>query len=84
MEEVLFKSEEKLSRTEISERLQRIAEKIADGELNLQSGSDSITISPAQNSEFETKVEKEGDKVSLELEIEWNENSKESSGLQID
>lgn len=86
-EETLFKSEQKMSKTEIAEYLRKIADKLeSDQEINLNSGTQSVNIAPGSNPELEVKVEKEssgsGNETSLELEIEWKDG--ESGSLEID
>jgi amphi-Trp domain-containing protein len=86
-EETLFKSEQKMSKSEIAEYIRKIADKLdSDQEISLKSGSQSINIKPGSNPELEVKIEREssrsGGETSLELEIEWNDGSSDS--LEID
>lgn len=80
-EEVVFENEEKLSRLEIAEKLRSIADGVEEGSVRLSSGSDSVEVMPAESSEFEVKVEREGNEISLELELEWKPGK--SSGLEV-
>lgn len=80
-EEVVFETEEKLSRNEIAERLRAIADGVESGSVKLSSGQDSIEVSPAETSEFEVKVEREDGEISLEMELEWDSGI--SSDLEI-
>lgn len=69
----LLKTTEETSREKTSEKIHRIAEKIEKGEVELSSGSDSVTLSPADRVEFEIEVEEEKDgDISLEIEVEWS------------
>ena len=90
-EEVLFKTESDRSRSEIADYLRQVADSLeAGGELSLQSGSESVTIDPAERSTFEVKVEREGPadrpEKSVEFEIEWSEGDAGGEGgdLRID
>lgn len=82
-EETVFETEEKLETQEISERLRRIAERLEEGVLELESGSQSVSLNPPGRAEFEVKVERDSSdgETSLELEIEWKDG--EGVGLEI-
>jgi len=81
-EEVLFKTEQKLSNREISEHLKSIAEKIEKSQpITLESGDQKVSLDTDRTSEFEIKVERENGEESLELEIEWDNH--ESGNVQI-
>ena len=77
MEKKLFSSEKKMSRREASERIQKIAERLGEGKIELSSGQDSISLEPADQVELEIEVEEESDGKSIEIEVEWSENSSE-------
>ena len=82
MAQKLLKSTQKLSREEAGAKLREIAQKMEDGRITLESGSDSIAMEPAEEVEFELDVEREEDgDLSIEMEIEWPE--KPESGLEI-
>jgi|APHM01.1.fsa_nt_gi hypothetical protein len=84
MERVLLEDEQKISRSEIAEKLVKISEGVEKGEINLTSGEDQVELHLNEICEFEIKVEEEGDELSLELEIEWNQNKEESEkGVEI-
>lgn len=88
MEETLFVSERRLSRSEIASHLRSVAERLEAGEMiKLSSGTDSVTLEIPEQAEFEVKAEREtGDgepELSVEFEIEWNENGS-SSGFVIE
>ena len=76
---VLFESESKQNRADIASYLRQVADSLeSGGEITLSSGSDSVTVDPPEQSEFEVKVEREGPEGgpyerSIELELEWNE-----------
>ncbi|WP_254810555.1 amphi-Trp domain-containing protein [Natronosalvus amylolyticus] len=93
-EEILFKSESDHSREEIAAYLQRVADKLEQGDaITLKSGSESVTMEPPARPTFEVKAEREGPtdgpgELSIEFELEWNENGSEgdsgSSQLEIE
>jgi amphi-Trp domain-containing protein len=77
MSNVVFKNEEKISRSEIAEKIQKIADGVERGEINLKSGDESVQLRPSESCEFELEVEEESDgEISLEIEIEWDKNEK--------
>jgi len=82
-EKVLFKFEEKMSKTEIAEHLDRLSDKLKKNQPISFESEESIKLNPSENPEFEIKVEEEGDETSLELEIEWSKSGSESSRLEI-
>jgi amphi-Trp domain-containing protein len=83
---VLFEMERNQSRGEIADYLRQVADKLDSGEkITLQSGSESVTVDPPEQSEFEVKVEREGPEGgpyerSIELELEWDENQEGTGG----
>ncbi|UHQ96268.1 amphi-Trp domain-containing protein [Natrinema halophilum] len=85
-EEVLFKSESVQSRDEIASYLGSVAEKLEQGgSITLKAGSESVTMDPPTRSTFEVKAEREGPaegpgELSIEFELEWDENSKGAEG----
>ncbi|RRJ29234.1 amphi-Trp domain-containing protein [Halocatena pleomorpha] len=88
MEETLFVTERRQSRTEIASHLRSVADKLDSGEaLTLSNGEESVTLDVPEQAEFEIEVEREtGDgepELSLEFEIEWSETGK-SSGFVIE
>lgn len=77
-ETVLFKSEEKMARTEVTAALRTIADKIDSGQIALSMGEDQVSLEIPENVTLELKAEEEvlrsgGIKKSLEIEIEWKE-----------
>jgi amphi-Trp domain-containing protein len=90
-EEVLFETERMQSRNEVASYLRTVADKL-DGtdSITLNAGSQSVTVDPPSQVEFEVKVEREGPtdgtgELSIEFELEWDENaSGESGSLSIE
>lgn len=74
-ETVLFKTEEKMSRSQVAELLRALAEKIENGKVILQQGTEEVKLKIPERVELEVKAEKEAGrkrtKKKLELEIEW-------------
>lgn len=74
-ETVLFKTEEEMSRKEAAELLRALAEKIENGKVILQQGTEEVKLKIPDRVELEVKAEKEvgrkRSKKKLELEIEW-------------
>jgi amphi-Trp domain-containing protein len=84
----LFKSEEQKSRSDVSEFLRQIAEKIASGELVLRKGQEEIILKIPKNLVLEVQVEDEDKKAkgiqhSIELEIKWFDNDMQSGPLEL-
>ena len=86
-EEVLFKSESEQTREEIASYLRNVADTLDSGNaLTLKTGSESVSLNPPARPTFEVKAEREGPagnmtEVSVEFELEWDENAgEESSG----
>jgi len=79
-EEVLFKSEQRMSREQIASYLQTVVEKLNAGDaVTIQAGGDSVTLDPPSQPTFEVKAEREGPtngskELSIEFELEWPEN----------
>ena len=90
-EEVLFKSESRMSRSEIASYFRQIADNLDGGsDISLKSGEESVTLDPPTQPTFEVKAEREGSEggpyeLSIEFELEWDENeSGESGTLEIE
>lgn len=78
MSRKLMKTTNNMSRENASQKLHDLADKIAEGEVNLKSGNDSIRLHPSDQVEFELEVEEEEDgDISIEIEVEWPKNSSE-------
>jgi amphi-Trp domain-containing protein len=80
----LFKTEEQKSRSEVSEFLHQIADKITDGKVVLSRGTEEITLQLPSNLILEVQVEDEDKKTkgiqhSLEIEIKWFDNDQSGS-----
>jgi len=79
-EEVLFKTERRMDRTEIASYLRTVAEKLeSGGDISLSSGDQSVTLAPPAQPTFEVKAERETPsgggqgELSIEFELEWDE-----------
>jgi amphi-Trp domain-containing protein len=77
-EEVLFETEERMSRADVAAYLRAVADRLDDGgDLTLAAGERSTTLSVPDRPTFEVKAEREtgdGDpETSVEFEIEWRE-----------
>jgi amphi-Trp domain-containing protein len=84
----LFKSEERRSRSEVSEFLRQIAEKIAGGQVLLRQGQEELTLEIPQNLVLEVQVEDEDKKTkgiqhSLEIEIKWYDEDAQAGPLEL-
>lgn len=75
MEEVLFKSEEPMSRSNVAAFLRQLADKVDAGQVTLRQGDQEQQVHIPQNLVLETKLEREtkrdSEKMSLEVELEW-------------
>lgn len=89
-EETLFESESIQTREEIAAYLKKVAENLETGEnITLKSNHQSITMSPPSSLVFEVKAEREGPKddpgeLSIEFELEWEENGNNNNRLSIE
>ncbi|MBD3189606.1 MAG: amphi-Trp domain-containing protein [Candidatus Heimdallarchaeota archaeon] len=84
MENVLLKSEEKKSRSDIVAFLKEIAVKIDSGTVKLVQGEQSLELVIPENLTFELKVEEKlkpnrPRKMQLEIELEWSEGEPSES-----
>lgn len=87
-ERKLFKSESTLSRAKVAQYLRSVADSLEAGNaITLRSGDQSVTLEPPEQVTFEVQAEREGPKgrgeVSIEFEIEWDEQSS-GGGLEIE
>ncbi len=84
MEEVLFKSEEPKSRSDVAVFLRQLADKVEAGEVILRQGDQEQQVRIPQNLVLETKLEREtkrdGEKMSLEVELEWRPGGGSATG----
>ena len=83
----LFKSEEAKNRSEVSEFLQQIAKKIANGEVVLRRGQEELILQFPPNLILEVQVEDEekskGIQHSLEIEIKWFDDDGQNGPLEL-
>ena len=86
-EEVLFEIERKHNRAEIAAMLRDVANKLdAGAPITFSAGSQSVTLEPPEMPTFEVKVEREtssgasAGELSIEFELEWNENAAGGDG----
>lgn len=89
-EEVLFATEEVHSREEVASFFRTVAESLAAGEaITLRAGDDAVTMDPPRHVTFEVKAEREGPvdgsgELSVEFELEWDEDGSGSGPLEIE
>ncbi|RQG91368.1 amphi-Trp domain-containing protein [Natrarchaeobius halalkaliphilus] len=86
-EEVLFKFEREMNQADIADYLRAVADNLESGEdLTIEAGGESVTMSPPARPTFEIKAEREtsssggAGELSIEFELEWDENGDRSSG----
>ncbi|MFC4438020.1 MULTISPECIES: amphi-Trp domain-containing protein [Natrialbaceae] len=78
-EEVLFKFERSMERAEIADYLRTVADSVESGDVTLDAGDESVTMSPPARPTFEIKAERETSssggpaELSVEFELEWDE-----------
>ena len=72
---ILYKSEEYLSRSELASFLRQLAERVESGTVVLTNGGQETTVEVGERVElevqYETKEKPRGTRHQLELEIEW-------------
>lgn len=81
-EKVLFKSEERKSRSEVAVFLREIADKLDSGSISLVKGQEELSLNLPEQVGLEVKVEEEAKtktKRSLEIELEWYEGEESGS-----
>lgn len=88
-EDTLFKTEQPMDSSDISDYLRKIADKIeSEDTVTFRSGEQEFDLDTQGDKEFEVKVEREGsgssEEISLELEIEWTESGHEDGQLGIE
>ncbi|ARS88425.1 amphi-Trp domain-containing protein [Natrarchaeobaculum aegyptiacum] len=94
-EEVLFKFERRMDRSDISQYLRAVADNLEQGEaITIEAGDESVTMDPPAQPTFEVKAEREtsssgGDaELSIEFELEWDEgesgDGSDDGSLQIE
>lgn len=88
-EEVLFEIEQRMGRTEIADYLRTVADHLERGEsITLKAGDRNVTLDPPQQPTFEVKAERETeqgepDELSIEFELEWDDNGDDGGELSI-
>ena len=90
-EEVLFEVERSQDRADIADTLRSVADKLDAGEaITLTAGEQSITLEPPTRPTFEIKAERETPsgggpgELSVEFEIEWDENGDAGGPVDIE
>lgn len=89
-EEVLFKSESVQHRADIAAYLRTVADNLETGEaIQLRAGDQEITMEIPDRPTFEVKAEREGTagkpgELSIEFELEWDEDGGNQSSLEIE
>jgi len=84
----LFKSEERHSRSQVSQFLHQIADKIETGQVVLRQGQEALTLAIPTNLILEVQVEDEDKKSkgvqhSLEIEIKWFDDDGADGPLEL-
>jgi amphi-Trp domain-containing protein len=84
----LFKSEERRSRSEVSQFLHQIADKIESGQVVLRQGQEELTLTMPPNIVLEVQVEDEDKKAkgiqhSLEIELKWFDDDGTGGSLEL-
>jgi amphi-Trp domain-containing protein len=84
----LFKSEERMSRSDVSAFLQELSAKLGAGQVILQQGSEEIRLDLPHNLILEIQVEdekkgKRGIQHSLEVEIKWFDGDDTGGPLKL-
>lgn len=84
----LFKSEERMSRPDVSAFLHQLADKLAQGSIILRQAGEEVSLELPHNLILEIQVEDEDKKAkgvqhSLELEIKWFDDDTPSGPLEL-
>jgi amphi-Trp domain-containing protein len=84
----LFKSEERRNRTEVSDFLHQLADKVGEGQVILRQGAEEISLQLPHNLILEIQVEDEdkrsrGIQHSLEVEIKWFDEDAPGGPLEL-
>ncbi|MFW5956462.1 MAG: amphi-Trp domain-containing protein [Halorhabdus sp.] len=89
-EEVLFETEQTMTRADIASYLRTVADNLDSGAaVTLSAGEQSITLEPPASPTFEVKAEREGPtdgpgELSIEFELEWDEDGGDGGELSIE
>jgi len=89
-EETLFEFERHMDAGEVAQYLRTVADHLeSSGEFTLESGTESVTLTPPRRVEFEVEVERETSasggsaEIELEFELEWDEDETGTGDLNI-
>jgi amphi-Trp domain-containing protein len=89
-EETLFEFERDMDTVEVARYLRTVADRLeSDDEFTLESGTESVTLTPPSRIEFEVEVERDTSKtggsaeIELEFELEWDEDGTGTGDLNI-
>jgi amphi-Trp domain-containing protein len=90
-EETLFEFEREMNTADVAQYLRTVADHLDSGdEFTLDSGGESVTLTPPGRVEFEVEVERETSKsggsaeIELEFELEWDEDAADTGDLTIE
>jgi len=89
-EDTLFEFERDMATAEVAQYLRTVADHLESGdEFTLESGTESVALTPPGRVEFEVEVERETSKfgdaeIELEFEMEWDENGGDTGELSIE
>jgi len=90
-EETLFEFERDMETVEVAQYLRTVADHLESGdEFTLESGDQSVTLTPPGRVEFEVEVERETSKsgdaaeIEIEFELEWDEHATDTGELTIE
>ena len=84
----LFKTEERKNKSDVSEFLHQLADKVSKGQVVLSQGTEDITLEIPNNLILEVQVEDEDKKTkgiqhSLEIEIKWFDHDAQGGPLEL-
>ena len=84
----LFKSEERMNRTNVTSFLRELADKLDQGQVILRQGNEELSLDLPQNLILEVQVEDEdkkrkGVQHSLEIEIKWFDEDAPGGPLEL-
>jgi len=85
-EKILFKSEERKTKSEIADILHHIADMVEQGNMTLSNDAGSVELQFPKNMVLEIKAEEEikhKTKRSLEIELEWTVDDDEQGSMII-
>ena len=84
----LFKTQERKARSDVSDFLHLLADKISNGQVVLSRGDEEINLQLPHNLILEVQIEDEdkgtkGIQHSLEVEIKWFDNDDQGGSLEL-